>query len=109
MDLIQFLVEIIFQSFTVAQIWKKQPFLSSLFRWIIVHYLCYTLMWGCFHPDRYSAICKHILETVFAKSLLDSWGGSRMGEEEEGGLDDEPSANGECDFQKKTSTESLPM
>lgn len=79
MDLIQFLVEIILQSFAEAQIWKKQPFLSSLFRWIIVHYLCYTLMCGCFHRDRCSAICKHILETVFAKSLLDSWGGKQYG------------------------------
>lgn len=48
---------------------KKQPFISSLFRWIIVHYLCYTLMPSCFSRDRCCAICTHILETVLAKSL----------------------------------------
>lgn len=42
MDLIQFLVEIILQSFTEAQIWKKQPFYQacsdeSLFIICVIH------------------------------------------------------------------------
>lgn len=75
MELIQFLVEIILQSFTEGQIQKKHPFISSLFRWIIVRYLwfIYTLMPSCFNQDTCSAICNYVLETVLAKSLLDSW------------------------------------
>lgn len=80
MELIQFLVEIILRSFTEAQIQKKQPFISSLFRWIIVRYLCfiYTLMPCCFSQDTCSAICNYVLETVLAKSLPDSWSGKEL-------------------------------